>query len=67
MPIFMRGHLSVAHNPLLVRVTTTAETVVWSEFEQPHRRGRWSYEKLGPFIFDQRQYELAIETVSQAA
>ena len=52
--------------PLLARVTTTADAVVWSEFEQPHRRGRWSYEKLGPFVFDRRQYERAIETGSQA-
>ena len=51
--------------PLLARVTTTAETVVWSEFEQPHRRGRWSYEMLGPFVFDRRHYERAIETGRQ--
>jgi hypothetical protein len=51
--------------PLLARVTAAADTVIWSEFEQPHRRG-WSYEKLGPFVFDRRQYEQAIEPGSQA-
>jgi len=52
--------------PLLARVTVTADTVVWNEFEQPHRRGYWRYEDLGSFVFDRSQYELALETVSQA-
>jgi hypothetical protein len=53
--------------PLLARVTTTPETVVWSDFEQPHRRGRWDYAQLGPFTFDRRQYEHAVEALSRSA
>jgi hypothetical protein len=28
--------LNTGADPLLARVTTTTETVVWSDFEQPH-------------------------------
>jgi hypothetical protein len=47
---------------LLARVTTTAETVAWIDFEQPHRLARWRYQELGLFVFGRRQYEQAIET-----
>jgi hypothetical protein len=38
---------------LLVKITLTDETVVWSDFEQFHRD--WFYD-LGPFTFDKAEY-----------
>jgi hypothetical protein len=50
--------------PLTATITLEGETVIWSDFEQPHRSSRkppvWSYEKLGPFVFDRTQYEAAL-------
>lgn len=52
--------------PLVARITATDTTVTWTDFEQPHRREateahpRWSYEALGSFTFDRRQYEEAL-------
>lgn len=45
---------------LLVRVTRTADYVVWSDFEQAHRP--WVYD-LGPFVFERDQYASAISPV----
>ena len=47
--------------PLMARIETTSESVRWTDFEQPHRRGRWSYEGANPLVFDRTQYEHAIE------
>ncbi len=49
--------------PLLARVETQGETVIWSDFEQPHRRfsgvdgaPAWSYKDFGPFVFERVSY-----------
>jgi hypothetical protein len=41
--------------PLLVGITLREGTVVWSDFEQPHRR-HWRHHGLGPFLFDRSRY-----------
>lgn len=56
--------------PLTVRITFAEETVTWGDFEQPHRSAPegphmpWRYDKLGPFVFDRRQYERAVAMCS---
>lgn len=45
--------------PLEAEVTLTDQWVRWSNFSQPHRTS-WSYDALGPFVFDRRQYEDAV-------
>lgn len=55
--------------PLLVRVTVEGDRVIWSDFEQPHRRrgspaGEWRYDNLGPFVFDRKQYLEALRDTS---
>ncbi len=47
--------------PLMVRVEVHEHNVVWSGFNQPHRRDKWSYEALKPFTFDRAQYEWALQ------
>jgi hypothetical protein len=47
--------------PLMAQVEVTGQEVRWSDFEQPHRRGRWSYDDFGPLVFDRRQYEAALD------
>lgn len=51
--------------PLEARVDVTADTVTWSEFQQPHRPS-WSYSGFGPFRFDRRQYETAIAEAAKS-
>jgi hypothetical protein len=41
--------------PLLVRITRQEDTIIWSDFEQPHRR-HWHHDALGPFVFDRSRY-----------
>jgi hypothetical protein len=46
--------------PLLAKVTVENNTVIWSDFEQPHRGpsspgGHWVYNLK--FVFDRKQYE----------
>jgi hypothetical protein len=53
--------------PLMASIEVRPDEVVWREFEQPHRRGRWSYESFGPFVFDRPQYEQALRSVEDAA
>ena len=43
--------------PLMAQVEVGPSEVTWTDFEQPHRRGRWRYDGLGPFTFDRKQYE----------
>src|SRR6185295_18506587 len=38
--------------PLMARIETRTDTVRWVDFEQPHRRGRWSYAAATPLVFD---------------
>lgn len=46
--------------PLDVKVSIEGEQVIWSDFEQPHRRGKWEYTTFGPFHFDADQYATAL-------
>jgi hypothetical protein len=45
--------------PLLARIVVAEDSVTWSEFEQPHRKGR-DYSAFGPFSFVRTQYERAL-------
>ena len=52
--------------PLVCRIEVDDSVVVWRDFEQVHRRpghpsGAWTYEGIGPFTFDRRQYAMALE------
>jgi hypothetical protein len=46
--------------PLMARVEVSPWEVRWDEFEQPHRRGRWSHATLGPFVFGRGLYEATL-------
>ena len=48
--------------PLLCRIESKDERIIWSQFEQPHRLGQdgkppWNYSGLGPFEFHRSAYE----------
>ncbi|HEV3190738.1 MAG TPA: hypothetical protein VGY54_09600 [Polyangiaceae bacterium] len=45
--------------PLLARIVVAKDSVTWSEFEQPHRKGT-DYSAFGPFSFVRTQYERAL-------
>ncbi|MBC7879856.1 MAG: hypothetical protein H7Y37_00840 [Anaerolineae bacterium] len=52
--------------PLLARITTDNEKVIWSDFEQFYRSPenknehlRWNYDGFGSFVFERKQYETA--------
>lgn len=52
--------------PLLVKITMGEDSVIWSDFEQPHRgqdhpNGEWSYAGLGPYTFARGQYLEALQ------
>ncbi len=49
--------------PLRARVTRKGDHVVWSDFEQPRRRGKWSYDGFGPFVFDAVQYDAQVRAL----
>ena len=56
--------------PLCARIEVKDEVVVWSDFEQPHRKGDdgrepWSYGSVGPFEFDRSNYEQAFGGVAR--
>jgi len=42
--------------PLMARIRVEDDLVVWSHFEQPHRREKWSHGDL-QFTFSRDQYE----------
>jgi hypothetical protein len=51
--------------PFAVRITLAAEEVMWSDFQQPHRRsnskaGHWRYDAAPSFTFDRKLYEQAL-------
>lgn len=45
--------------PLLARIRTEGESVLWDSFEQPHRKDR-DYSGLGPIVFNAEQYREAV-------
>jgi hypothetical protein len=45
--------------PFRVKITSREDVVIWSGFEQPHRR-TWRYDELQPFVFDRTQYLSAL-------
>jgi len=52
--------------PMSVRVTLAEDRIIWSDFEQQQRdastgEDQWTYEALGPFAFDRRQYMREVE------
>ena len=49
--------------PLLAQVEVSADTFVWSDFEQPHRKN-WRYDSFGPFVFDREQYKSALSEIA---
>lgn len=49
--------------PLMARIEAGEAEVVWRDFEQPHRRSRWSYDDFGPFRFDRVDYDDALSTI----
>jgi hypothetical protein len=51
--------------PLMARITTAADLVIWDSFEQPHRKTR-DYTAFGPFQFDRRHYDDALRALNAA-
>lgn len=45
--------------PLLARIVCTPDFVMWTDFQQPHRKRR-DYTAFGPFHFARAQYEDAL-------
>lgn len=48
--------------PIETRIELGSDTVIWKNFQQPHRTGEletevWDYSDFGPFEFDRTQYE----------
>lgn len=51
--------------PLMVDLIVEPERIIWQQFMQPHRRGRygkpaWDYTGFGPFIFERAAFEAEI-------
>jgi hypothetical protein len=53
--------------PLMADVSVGEDAVTWRAFEQPHRRARWSYERLGRLTFARSQYEAALAKAESRA
>jgi hypothetical protein len=51
--------------PLMARIKTEGEFVMWDSFEQPHRKER-DYSGFGPFVFDAKQYREAVAALRSA-
>lgn len=45
--------------PLYVKIEQSENLVIWHGFRNPHRN--WGYGKLGPFVFDKKQYKYALD------
>ena len=58
--------------PLVCAIELRADEIVWRNFEQPHRSTGenhgpvWTYDRLGPFRFERRQYEAALASLPLA-
>ncbi len=52
--------------PLMAKITPREGAILWSDFEQPHRR-HWRYDGLGSFVFDRAQYASALGRGSDPA
>jgi hypothetical protein len=52
--------------PLLARIRAVADSVIWDQFEQPHRPSR-DYGAFGPFTFERQQYERALDALDAVA
>ena len=57
--------------PLMCRITVGSDRVTWSDFEQPHRRGKptqaaWQYDRLGRLEFDRVEYENAVNGIRRS-
>src|ERR1035438_8527054 len=50
--------------PLTSSITKSADTIIWSDFSQPHRPNR-IYTAFGPFRFEFEQYETAVNAVAE--
>jgi hypothetical protein len=50
--------------PLVARILIDEPTVTWTEFEQPHRKGR-DYSGFGPFVFARATYEDAVSEIAE--
>jgi hypothetical protein len=46
--------------PLMARIEVGPETVSYSDFTQPHRDERWSYDAMPVLTFEREQYEEAL-------
>ena len=51
--------------PLMARIEAADAVVTWSDLEQPHRRGEWSYDDL-QFEFDRGRYEAALAALERS-
>lgn len=56
--------------PLLVKITETGDSIIWSHFEQPHRTedsagGYWDYSNF-PLHFHKREYIEQLNNVSRS-
>lgn len=52
---------------LFARISPSENRVIWSDFEQKHRRAGsaqfWDYKDFGPFEFDRKDYEAQLEAL----
>lgn len=56
--------------PFAVKITETDSSIIWSDFEQPHRSDEeiqpiWDYSDLCPFEFDKTQYIEELNKLAQ--
>ena len=49
--------------PLVGRIATVADGIVWDRFRQPHRPGR-DYSGFGPFKFESQQYRSVLDEIA---
>ncbi|WP_427051658.1 hypothetical protein [Paenibacillus sp. TC-CSREp1] len=57
--------------PLLVKITETGDSIMWSHFEQPHRAedspgGYWDYSNFPPLHFQKREYIEQLNNISRS-